>query len=80
MLKVIGSNQCPDTMAALKQLEEAGTPFEFVNILENHDNLKVYLKLREESPVYAEVRGTARLGIPAFVREDGSVTLDMSEI
>lgn len=79
MLKVVGSNQCPDTMAALEQLKKEGREFEFINVLENHDNLKVYLALRDSDPAYADIRGTQRLGFPAFVLEDGTVTLDMPE-
>ena len=39
-------------------------------------SLKEYLNLRETSPVYADVRGTYRLGIPLY-SEDGTVTLDL---
>ena len=36
--------------------------------------------MRETSPVYADVRGTDRLGIPCFVGEDGTVTLDLNQV
>ncbi len=80
MLKVIGSRLCPDTAAALEKLGKDGVAFDFVDILENHDNLKVYLKLRDSHPLYENIRGTDGIGIPAFVKEDGSVTLNMDEI
>ncbi len=77
---VIGSHLCPDTLYALHRLMEAGVQTDFVDILSCHNALKQYLKLREESDVYADVRHTASLGIPCFEKEDGTLTLDLAEI
>lgn len=77
---VIGSHLCPDTLSALNQLSEAGVEINFKDILSCHADLKAYLKLRETSDVYAEIRGTERLGVPCFVCEDGTVTLDLESV
>ena len=43
-------------------------------------DLKAYLAVRESEPVYAAVREKGSLGIPCFVLEDGSVTLELEEV
>ena len=40
------------------------------------ENLKVFLRLRDQSPLFDEVRAEGGIGIPCVVREDGSFTLD----
>lgn len=77
---VIGSHLCPDTLYALNKLSEAGVESSFKDILSCHADLLAYLKLRETSDVYAEIRGKERLGVPCFICEDGMVTLDIHEV
>lgn len=79
-ITVIGSHLCPDTLYALQQLSQAGAETEFKDILSCHADLKAYLALRETSELYSEIRGTERLGIPCFLKEDGSVTMDLHDI
>ena len=80
MLKVVGSHLCPDTLAAIEQLKKDGKEFEFIDILNSHEELKVYLALRDKDPLYDGIRGTERMGIPAFVKDCGCVTLDIAEV
>ena len=77
---IIGSHLCPDTLGALGKLTAAGVEYEFKNILGSHDDLKTYLNLREHHELYAEVRGTDRLGIPCFVCENGEITMDLETV
>lgn len=79
-LTVIGSHLCPDTLYALNRLAGAGAEVEFKDILSCHAALQDYLMLREISPLYRVICGTRRLGIPCFVREDGTMTLDLNDI
>lgn len=79
-LKVIGSHLCPDTLYALNRLCEADVEVDFQDILSCHSALLDYLELRENSPLYADVRGNRRIGIPCFVREDGTMTRDLNEV
>ena len=44
------------------------------------DSLRTYLALRESSPLYESVRENGSIGIPAFVLEDGTVTLDLADV
>ncbi len=79
-LTVIGSHACPHTLAALNKLTEAGVSVDFKDILGSHADLKAYLALRDSDPLYVGIRGTSRLGIPCFIKEDGSMSLKLEEI
>lgn len=79
-ITVIGSHLCPDTLYALQQFSQAGVETDFKDLLSCHADLKAYLALREKSELYQEIRGTERLGIPCFVKEDGSATLELKEV
>ena len=70
----------PDTLYALQQLAAAGAEIDFKDILSCHADLKAYLNLRDNSDLYAQIRGTERLGIPCFVKEDGTTTLNLAEV
>ena len=77
---VIGSHLCPDTLYALNKLSEAKADIEFKNLSASLPDLKAYLALRESSPLYESVRENGSIGIPAFVLEDGTVTLDLADV
>ena len=67
---VIGSHLCPDTLYALNRLSEARAEIDFKNLSASLADLKVYLALRQDSPVYADIREGGGIGIPCFVLED----------
>ena len=77
---VIGSHLCPDTLYALGQLSAPKVEIDFRGLSASLPGLKAYLAVRESEPVYAAVREKGSLGIPCFVLEDGSVTLELEEV
>ena len=77
---VIGSHLCPDTLYALNKLVEAKADITFQNLSASLPDLKAYLALRESSPLYESVRKNGGIGIPAFVLEDGTVTLELEQV
>ena len=77
---VIGSHLCPDTLYALNKLSEAKAEIEFKNLSASLPDLKAYLALRESSPVFDGPKASGGIGIPAFVLEDGTVTLDLGDV
>ena len=79
MLKIYGSMLCPDCVDCCKELREANVEFEFCDFAESLLNLKEFLKLRDDSDLFADVRSAGKIGIPCIVREDGSITLDWDE-
>ncbi len=85
MILFYGSEICIDcrnTLAILKtrKLEDQ---FRFIDMTANTDNMKAFLTLRDREAAFAPARegenGRSFIGIPAFVKEDGKVTLDLDE-
>ena len=76
MLTIYGSPLCPDCREYKENLDAHGVSYEYIDINENMRNLKAFLKLRDSLPAFAPAREAGAVGIPAIVREDGSVTLD----
>lgn len=79
-ITVVGSHLCPDTLYALQMLSQEGIEVDFKDILSCHGDLKTYLVLRENSDTYKDIRNTERMGIPCFLQEDGTETLDLKDI
>lgn len=77
---IIGSHLCPDTLDAISKVYATGAEVEFKDILSCHSALQDYLEIRDTNPLYAEIRGTRRMGVPCFVKEDGTVTLDIHDV
>ncbi len=79
MLKIYGSQLCPDCVACTEELEKAGVEFQYLNITDDLRNLKEFLKIRDGNAVFDPVRENGKIGIPCILREDDSVTLDWKE-
>ena len=77
---VVGSHLCPDTLYAYSSLLQQGLKLILRIFYPAMQILKQYLNLRDNSDLYAQIRGTECLGIPCFIKEDGNVTLDLSEV
>lgn len=75
-MKIYGSMLCPDCVRCREELDKAGIAYEFLDFGENLQNLKDFLKLRDASPLFDEVRREGKIGIPCIVRDDGSVSLE----
>lgn len=79
MLKIYGSMLCPDCVKCREELDKAGVEYEYLDFAENLKNLKEFLKLRDDSSLFAEIRREGKIGIPCIQRPDGSITLDWEE-
>ena len=79
MLKIYGSMLCKDCVECVYDLKKAIVEFEFLDFADSLLNLKEFLKIRDENPLFDAVREKGSIGIPAIVKEDGSVTLDWEE-
>ena len=77
---VIGSHLGPDTLYAIQKLKEADADLSFVNISAALADLKTFLAIRESDALYDEVRKNGGIGIPLFVLEDGTRTLDLEKV
>ena len=79
MLKIYGSMLCPDCVKCCQELKEAEIPFEYCDFADSILHLKEFLKMRDEQPVFAEVRAAGKIGIPCILREDGTIMLEWDE-
>ena len=77
---LIGSHLCPDTLYAINELAARKIKIQFKNLSASLADLKTYLALRESSPVFDGPKARGSLGIPCFVLEDGTVTLDLGDV
>lgn len=77
---IIGSHLCPNTLYAICKCKEAGYSFAFQDISASLADLRALLALRDEKAEFEGARKEGRLGIPCFVLEDGSVTLDLGQV
>ena len=70
---------CPYCAHVMKQV--VGNPhFKVIDIGENVHDMKEFLKLRDNNPVFDEEKATGDVCIPCYVREDGSVTLSSKDV
>lgn len=76
MLTIYGSMLCPDCVECRADLDKAGVEYEYLDFSENLRNLKEFLKIRDDSAVFDEVRKKGSIGIPCIVEEDGTICLD----
>ena len=76
---IYGSSLCQDTLYALIKLKARGKEVDFHNITAVLPDLRTFMTLREEDPVYVNV-GKEQLGIPLFILEDRTKTLDLDEV
>lgn len=83
MSKIIiyGSRLCPDTIEALDALSGAGRDYTYLDINEDLDSLKAFLKFRDTKSEYDDVRKNGGIGIPLLVLDDGvHITFDYHDL
>ena len=78
MIKIYGMKSCPDCVAVDKQVE-GDSRYQVIDIGEHVSLLKEFLRLRANNPVFDEAKKKGYAGIPCFVLEDGTVTLNPEE-
>ncbi|MBR6801381.1 MAG: hypothetical protein IKM61_06490 [Eubacteriaceae bacterium] len=78
MFKVYGTNICIDCRNYIAIRDNRGFKDEYIDITENVLNLKEFLKYRDTDPVFEPVKEKGGIGVPLFVKEDGTTTLDIN--
>lgn len=76
MVRIYGSDLCPDCVACKNSFDANGVEYEMINITAGMRELKAFLKLRDTDPVFTEVKQNGSVGIPALVTDAGGITLD----
>ncbi|MBQ6333833.1 MAG: hypothetical protein IJI46_02020 [Erysipelotrichaceae bacterium] len=80
MIKIYGMPTCPYCDYIHEQVVGREDEFEYINIGENIRNMSAFTRLRDTDPVFERMKKIGDVGIPAFVLEDGSVTLDPADV
>lgn len=78
-MKVYGSEICSGCREFKALIQERGLQVEFVEITENVANMRAFLRIRDENPLFDAIRAEGRIGIPFFVSDEGEVTLDRNQ-
>lgn len=74
MIKVYGMPSCPDCSYVDEQIKD-DDGFDVIDIGSDVRLLKEFIRLRDGNPAFDEVKKNGSIGIPCFVKEDGSATL-----
>ena len=76
MLKIYGSDLCPDCRECKVNFNTHGIEYEYVDMTGSMKSLKEFLTLRDALPVFAGAKASGSVGIPAIMAENGDITLD----
>ena len=76
MLKIYGSPMCPDCRECKENFDSNGVKCTMIDINESLRNLKEFLALRDSLSVFDHCKEIGDIGLPALVKEDGTVILD----
>lgn len=77
VVTMLGSHLCKHCREVLEAVKEQGLKVEFHDIVENLNDMRQFLKIREGNPeLYAEVAAEGRVGIPVYILPDGTITRD----
>jgi glutaredoxin-related protein len=76
MIKVYVMQSCPDC-TVVKEIYGNNPDFQLIDIGQQARSLKEFLVLRDHHPAFFKVRELGTIGIPCFVREDGSVAVSL---
>lgn len=76
-MKYYGTPLCPDCVEADKLIAEKGIACEYICITESTANLKEFLALRDTRAEFDEIKKAGGIGIPCFLKEDGSIAFSL---
>lgn len=77
-MKVYSADICGDCRNFKALMLERGFEADIVEITKDVGSLKEFLKLRDNEPAFEAARREGYIGIPAFVNDDGEVTLEVN--
>ena len=76
MIKIYGLPTCPYCDYIHEQGIGRESEFQYINIGEHVRNMSAFMRLRDNNQAFDHSKEIGDIGIPAFVLEDGSITLD----
>ena len=79
MIKMYVMKTCPYCEYVEKQVE-GDNRFEVIDISTHVHKLAAFLRLRDNNPAFDEARKIGDVGVPCYVKEDGTVTLSSADV
>ncbi len=79
MIRIYGMPTCPDCDCIYEQIKGRENEFQYINIGENIRNMKEFMRLRDKNAVFDPCKEMGNVGIPAFVFEDGRISIDPAD-
>lgn len=76
---IYSTKDCPNCINAKMLLDKAGQEYENKD-LGKTKNLAEFLKIRDENPLYDEIKAKHKVGVPTFVLDDGTITIDFEKV
>ncbi|MGP1507435.1 MAG: hypothetical protein ACTTJW_00955 [Sphaerochaeta sp.] len=76
MIKVFGSEMCPDCRNCELNFKTYGIEYEYIDINKSLRNLKAFLIYRDSESVFDHLKAVNDIGIPACIDENGHVFTD----
>ncbi len=76
MIKIYGMETCPQCSCVHEQIKGKENEYEFIDIGSHVSKLKEFLKIRDNDHIFDEIKVNGKIGIPCFVFEDGSISLN----
>lgn len=70
MITVYGTPLCKDCLAMKIIFEQLNVEYEYINVTGQISALREFLQMREEEPVFTEMKKNGGIGIPFFVKDD----------
>ena len=84
MIRIYGADICIDcrNLKAIIEARKIESYFEYIDITESTDNMRAFFAIRDHEDVFEEIRDWegGAIGIPCFVMEDGTVSLETDEV
>jgi glutaredoxin-related protein len=74
-----GMPKCPYCDYIYEQIKGREDEFEYINIGEHIRYLSAFMRLRDNDPVFDRMKRIGDVGVPAFVLEDGRVSIDPAD-
>ncbi|BCS86338.1 hypothetical protein prwr041_22310 [Prevotella herbatica] len=79
MIKMYVMKTCPYCEYVEKQVK-GNNQFEVIDISTHVKKLKEFLDLRDNNSAFDEAKKIGDVGIPCYVKEDGTITLSSAEV
>ena len=79
MVRIYAMPTCPYCAYIHEHVKGREDEFEYINIGEHIRYLSAFMRLRDTDPVFDRMKQIGDVGVPAFVFEDGSVSIDPAD-